>query len=45
MTVVCLDWQNSGIGSGSCGPQLKEKYQLRATEFTYQLELSAGKMG
>ena len=25
---LCLDYKNSGIGSNSCGPELKEKYQL-----------------
>lgn len=28
MTVLCLDGQMSGIGSGSCGPELIEKYQV-----------------
>ncbi|MFI3237726.1 MAG: glycoside hydrolase family 2 TIM barrel-domain containing protein [Lachnospiraceae bacterium] len=27
-TILCLDSQMSGIGSGSCGPQLIEKYRL-----------------
>ncbi len=27
-TVVRIDYKNSGIGSGSCGPQLMEKYQF-----------------
>ncbi len=27
-TVLCLDAKMSGIGSGSCGPQLKDKYQV-----------------
>ncbi|MFI3175131.1 MAG: glycoside hydrolase family 2 TIM barrel-domain containing protein [Bacillota bacterium] len=31
-TVVCLDGQMSGIGSGSCGPQLVEKYQVAQNE-------------
>ncbi len=28
MTVLCLDGEMSGIGSGSCGPQLAKKYQV-----------------
>jgi len=27
-TVVCLDAHNAGCGSGSCGPQLDEKYRV-----------------
>ena len=27
-TIVRIDYKNSGIGSGSCGPQLMEKYQF-----------------
>ncbi len=27
-TVLCVDSNMSGIGSGSCGPQLKQKYQV-----------------
>ena len=32
-TVLCLDHNQSGIGSGSCGPQLLEKYQFNEPEF------------
>ncbi|MEG1427157.1 MAG: beta-galactosidase small subunit, partial [Oscillospiraceae bacterium] len=42
-TVLCLDSQMSGIGSGSCGPQLKEKYQLSAEKFTLDFDLYFGK--
>lgn len=27
-TIIRIDYKDSGIGSGSCGPQLEEKYQL-----------------
>ncbi|MBR6526504.1 MAG: DUF4981 domain-containing protein [Lachnospiraceae bacterium] len=27
-TVLCLDYRQNGIGSASCGPDLKEKYKL-----------------
>ena len=28
VTNVRIDYKNSGIGSGSCGPQLTEKYRM-----------------
>ncbi len=33
-TVLCLDGKMSGIGSGSCGPQLAPAYQLNELEFS-----------
>lgn len=42
-TVLCLDGQMSGIGSGSCGPQLKDEYRLNDHEFEYNFDLSFGK--
>ncbi len=35
-----IDYKVSGIGSGSCGPQLDEKYRLdeKQIEFTYSVE-------
>jgi len=30
----------SGVGSGSCGPQLREKEQLKETEFTVHFRFS-----
>ena len=33
-TVLCLDSRMSGVGSGSCGPQLHEKYQVNDTKLT-----------
>jgi len=40
-TVFCLDYRQSGIGSASCGPALKEKYQLceENIRFAFTLEL------
>ncbi len=38
-TVLCLDAKMSGIGSGSCGPQLKEKYQVCDKQFTLDFTL------
>ena len=38
-TILCLDYLQSGIGSGSCGPQLVEKYQLCAETFTFDLSI------
>ena len=34
-TIVHVDYKMSGIGSGSCWPQLIEKYQLKEKEFTF----------
>ncbi len=42
-TVICVDAQMSGIGSGSCGPQLKEKYQLKTEVFALDVDLQFGK--
>ncbi len=36
-TILCLDYIQSGIGSGSCGPQLEEKYQLNDKEFDFSI--------
>lgn len=38
-TVLCLDYRMSGIGSGSCGPQLLERYRLNDDKFTFVLDL------
>lgn len=35
-TVVRVDYKNSGIGSGSCGPQLAEKYRLSEKEINFE---------
>lgn len=34
-TNIRIDYKVSGIGSGSCGPQLMEKYQLNEKEFIF----------
>ncbi len=34
-TIFCIDYRQSGIGSGSCGPQLAQKYRLNDTHFSY----------
>ncbi len=38
-TVLCLDYAQSGVGSGSCGPELLEKYRLDAEHFVFELGL------
>ncbi len=35
-TVLCLDYKQSGIGSGSCGPQLTEKYQFNEENIQFE---------
>lgn len=42
-TVLCLDHNQSGIGSGSCGPQLLEKYQFNEPEFSRSWVITPGK--
>lgn len=37
--VVQLDYKQSGVGSGSCGPQLLPAYQLNEKEFTFRIQL------
>lgn len=39
-TVLCLDCQQSGVGSNSCGPELMEKYQLNMEQFELVLRLT-----
>jgi beta-galactosidase len=38
-TVFCVDYRQSGIGSGSCGPQLAEKYRLNDTHYSFSFHL------
>ncbi len=39
-TVFCLDYGQSGVGSGSCGPQLRKSEQLNEAQFTAHFRLS-----
>lgn len=34
-TVVCLDYAQNGIGSNSCGPELRKEYQLDAGKLLF----------
>ncbi|MBE6958765.1 MAG: glycoside hydrolase family 2 [Ruminococcaceae bacterium] len=38
-THIRIDYKDSGIGSGSCGPQLMDKYKLSEEEFTFEFVL------
>lgn len=38
-TNVRIDYKVSGIGSGSCGPQLMEKYQLKDKMMKYNFTI------
>ena len=38
-TVLCIDYRQSGIGSGSCGPQLLEKYRLNDESFDFKVRI------
>ena len=38
-TVLSVDYKQSGVGSGSCGPLLDEKYRFNEEEFTFDITL------
>ncbi len=38
-TVLCLDYRQSGIGSNSCGPVLREEYRLSEEKFVFELRM------
>ena len=35
LTELCIDYMMSGVGSASCGPELKEEYRLNEKDFEY----------
>ncbi|MBQ6856465.1 MAG: DUF4981 domain-containing protein [Lachnospiraceae bacterium] len=37
--VLCLDYAQNGIGSNSCGPELKKEYRLDDDTFTFNMKL------
>ena len=37
--ILCIDYKQSGVGSNSCGPYLKEKYQLCEKEFEFTVHI------
>ncbi len=39
-TILHLDYKMSGVGSNSCGPELKDKYRFDDKEFTFELRLT-----
>lgn len=41
-TYICTDYRNSGIGSGSCGPQLIKDYRLDQESFTWKIRYRIG---
>lgn len=41
-TVLCLDAKMSGIGSGSCGPELMPKYRLNDKNIILDIDLNLG---
>ena len=38
-TVLCLDYRHNGIGSASCGPDLKEKYKLDDEDMDFSIRM------
>ncbi len=43
-TILCIDYRQSGIGSGSCGPQLAQKYRLDAEHYSFGFHIKPEKM-
>lgn len=41
-TVLCVDYRQSGIGSGSCGPALLEKYRLKGEDIDFAVRMIPG---
>ena len=35
LTELCIDYMMSGVGSASCGPELREEYRLNDKDFEY----------
>ena len=42
-TIVCLDYAQNGIGSNSCGPELRKEYQFAEETFTFDMKFLFGK--
>ena len=42
-TIVCLDYAQNGIGSNSCGPELRKEYQFTEETFTFDMKFVFGK--
>lgn len=42
-TIVCLDYAQNGIGSNSCGPELRKEYQFTEETFTFDMKFLFGK--
>ena len=42
-TIVCLDYAQNGIGSNSCGPELRKEYRLEEETFTFAMKFLFGK--
>lgn len=36
-TVLCVDARHSGVGSGSCGPQLADRFRVNETQFAMDM--------
>lgn len=42
-TVLCLDYRQNGIGSESCGPDLRKDYMFVEEAFTFKMRLIPGR--
>jgi len=38
-TVLCLDYRQDGIGSASCGPDLRKEYRFDEERFIFEVKL------
>ncbi|GLC80359.1 glycoside hydrolase family 2 TIM barrel-domain containing protein [Lacrimispora brassicae] len=43
-TVLCLDYRQDGIGSASCGPELRKEYRFDEEEFVFEVRLVPEKL-
>ncbi len=43
-TIFCIDYRQSGIGSGSCGPQLARQYRLNGTHYSFGFHMKPEKL-
>ncbi len=41
-TILCLDYAQTGIGSNSCGPELRKEYQFAEEEFVFDIKILFG---
>lgn len=43
MTILCVDYAQSGVGSNSCGPELLKQYRLDSESFEWKMQIGIKK--